>query len=451
MLSTVKCLVKSGSKLKTFNENNRWVGIGEFSTITPELVKTTGLMFDTLITPKDNIKLLWEKLKDNEDGSAIYYSEDILKTMMVSNIEAVTENAVDKLKLTVAQFIPKDKLVESDLIYSYSTDPLYKPQIVNVAFSDTVVHDKNINMIIDTVYNYDEKVKYAVKINDGEYGPWTSELVPFNKITLHVINKDLRVGDNTISIKVATIDETKVTEKVMANAIRVDNSQPSVTIITADSNAFKVHFRIEDEDVTDTISYKLSLVNSKGTFEITDWSEHVVQPIEAVHHIDTTDVVVDAPNTIKIEYKDNFGVSGTSEYRFTGTYNNVVFTDENGDYYVTDKGIMLKLLEFEDLPAGKTSEIKEIKLKNSSANDIQNLVINVTDMVNTEGISVQFSKTKYPFVPLTIVDYGSQIIESGEVLDLFIRMDTSMEAKGVCDFAIEANSDMAETPVRYIL
>lgn len=451
MLTSVKCVIKSGTKLKTFNENNRWVEIGDFSTITPDLVKTQGLLFDNLITPVNNIKLLWTKLKDNEDGTAIYYSEDILKTMMVTNIEAITENSIDKLKLTVAQFLPKDKLQPTDVIYSYSTDAAFKPEIVNVSFSETTVHDQNITMTLDTVYNYDSKVKYAVKINGGQYGPWTTETDPFVKTQLNILNKDLQIGANTISIKVATIDETKVSEKILSNAITVDNSQPSITIISADSNSFKVHFRIEDADAKDLISYKLSLINSKGTEILKDWTEPVIQPIETVHYIDTTSVDVDKLNTLKIEYRDNFGSSGSSDYTFTGKYNNVVFTDENGEYFVTDKGTVLKILEFEDLPAGKTSEIKEVKLKNSSSSAIQNLAIRITEITNTTGINIQLSKTRYPFNPLNIIDFGSQVVETDQVVSFFIRIDTSMDAANLCEFAIEANSDMANSPIRYNL
>lgn len=451
MLETVKCLIKSGTKLKTFNENNRWVEVGDFSTITPDLVKTQGYLFDRLVTPVSNIKLLWTKLKDNEDGTAIYYSEDILKTMMVTAIEAVTENEVDKLSLTVGQFIPKDKLLPTDVIYSYSTDPEFAPQIVNVGFSETTVHNENITMTIDGVYNYDSKVKYAVKINGGVYGPWSTEIDPFLKVQLNVLNKDLQVGQNTISVKIATIDETKSTETILSNAITVDNSQPSISIISADSNAFKLHFRIEDLDATDTISYKLTLENSNGSKVLKDWTENVVQPIETVFYIDTTDVVVDKLNSIKIEYKDNFGSTGTSTYSFTGKYNNVVFTDENGEYYVTDKGTVLKILTFEDLPAGKTSEIKEIKLKNSSATDIQNLIIRITDVTNTNGINLQFSKTRYPFNPLSYIDYGAQLIAVDEEVVFYLRIDTTIQAYNTCEFAIEANSDMAVSPLRYKL
>lgn len=447
MLPSVSCLIKSGTKLRTFNENNRWVDIGEFSTITPTMVKTQGVLFDKLSTPTDNIKLVWTKLQDNPDGSSVFYSEDIFKTMMVTALEAITENSIDKLKLTVSQFLPKDTLLVDDRIYCYSSDAAFAPQIVNVAFSSTIVHDANISMVIDTVYNYDSKVKYAVKINGGAYSNWTSEIDPFNKLTLPILTENLNIGDNTITIKVSNIDETKVTEKIMVNAIRVDNSQPTVTIVTADSNAFKVHFRIADTDVTDLITYKLSLVNSKGTFVISDWSTPVVQPIETLYNIDTTNVLVDTINIIKIEYKDGYGITGSSEYNFVGKYNNVVFTDENGDYYVTDKGVMLKLLQFEDLPAGKTSEIREINLKNSSSTDIQDLIIRIVDNTNLNGIAIQLSKTRYPFNPLESIDYGTQILKTDDTVQLFIRIDTTINAVGGCNFAITADSNMAETPI----
>lgn len=443
-MSNYKALLLSDGALKTFNSKNEWVNVGNQDTLTGELIMSSGFSYDII---KQSFNTKYTKLTQTDtldDGSIVYTSGELTKDM---GITAMTETTIDDepyIELTVPTFTPKDSILSTDKLMLYAEGANTQMEIEKVDFSTTQTHDSSITFDVTFRYYYDKKIKMAFKVNNGEYGAYSDLVSPSNTNVISgiILSNMLTIGTNNITIKLANEDESVTLEYPVETAITMKNEAPYLLFITADSNEFKCHFKIIDEDA-DQISYKATLSNSAHTdYVIQDWTDYTDGPIEETIYFDTAIVEIGATNTLKVTYRDSKSPENeiSSTYVFEGKYKNLMFVDESGEYYSTDKGVLLKYLDFHKLVAGTVSDVKTVTLKNSNTYNINSLNLKLIIDKAATGVTVYLSKNKTPFVGVNQLDYGDEIIKAGETKDFYIRVDTDISAINVCNFSIEATA-----------
>ena len=125
-------------------------------------------------------------------------------------------------------------------------------------------------------------------------------------------------------------------------------------------------------------------------------------------------------------------------------YKNMVFIDNEGEYLSTDRGIILKILDFGYLVSGAQSEIKTVTLKNNNDYPVYHTRLSVLNSVDADGVDIELSKTSNPFKASPDLDYGNTVILPGRSIDFYIRIDTKVKAQAILDFNIDVNVDKYE-------
>lgn len=433
--------------IKTFTENNVWVTQqAPEGGITKEYIATNGLPRTKLLTSLDTIYVPMVNTKTFDTGEKLWVTEsDISTDLGITSMDLYQPSTGGiKVLLKVPPFLPKDQLRSTDKMYYYNVEGSF-PEIINVAFSATVLSDHKSTVKVDynIIHNFDEKIKIRHKVNDGEFGSWSDAFYAQDTAPNSLIAPStLKLGKNTITIEVAVDgDETRSIKKIIADAITVNNDAPNLAIVTADSDAFRAHFVITDPNIGDQVQYRIMIRNSLYTdVVLVPWTELNEAPLEIVYNIDTSKVVVGKLNALIIEYKDNFGAGASTTYSFEGSYRNLVFTDSKGEYYTTDKGVLLKLLHLGNIYAGSKSLAFPITVKNSYGEPVTNLVVEPV-VVRDAGVEYQLSKTAEPFNPLPIISYGDEILEPGESRTFYVRGVASETAFGFGEFLLEVVGD----------
>lgn len=446
---TKKALVysKEGTIL-TFNKNNKWE--------TTELTKDTltdqnfidqGFDYDLLASSITDIYVNFIDMgvldSTGEDTRHLYLTEDIDKALGVTGYTLDdSDDTQYRMQLTIPAFLPKDQLTAGYQVLVYDDDTAYIPEILNTVFSATTTHDSNINLTMTIQYLYNKKVKYRITIGDN-VSEWSSEQES-GDIVATILPARLQVGDNTIKIEVAdSTDETKVGTLTLENAINQSDAVPAINVIGTDSGSFYLHFIVNDADLGDLLKYKLTISNSKGITVLQDWTDFKSNPLDINYQIDSTYVTPDSTNAIKIEVEDNYGKGSSATYTFTGEYKNILFCDENGGYYTTDKGVLLKLLDFGKIFSGRISEVKKVTLKNNNPYDITNITIKIrTDDNAVVGSHVELAKVNNPFTALEDgLDFGNLVLGYKETIDFYIRVRADEQIEAVDLFDIDARAE----------
>lgn len=442
-MAIVYCLVKTADGvLKTFNSvTNRWSEIGTFSELTTDLMTTKGFLYSNLNVSLTNIYLEYTQIETYPDGSIVYESEDVTASMNATALEDYTDaNGKEWLKLTVPAFTIKDGIGTTDKLLLYSSDTTYNPSIDSLKFDSNTTHIDAVGFTFKVLYNYNTPIKYRVKVNSKAYSPWSTLQTSYELFQGQLKYTDLDVGPNTITIQLGNETETKLIETISASAITVQNGAPSIAIINEDSNNFKVHFKIIDPD-NDTVSYKVSLSNSlKTNLLLADWSPMSTAAEDIIYYIDTTNVEVGKPNVLKIEFKDQLGSMGSYTYVFTGQYRNLVFINENGQYYTTDKGVLLRILQFDKMLSGAQSDAKPLTIRNNNSVPITNLKLQLYYTNKVNGANVFLSKGYMPFNGIDLLDFGNEVLLPGDSKTIYVMIDSDASSEGLCKFEIDVTA-----------
>lgn len=435
--------------IKTFTANNKWVNTElSLETLTDQNFIDQG--FDiTLLT--SNITDIYVNCIDmgvldttGEDERHLWISEDIYKNL---NIQALDfeDGDTPRIKITIPPFIPKDQLEAGCKTLVYSDDTAYVPEILTTTFSADSTHSQNINLTIEAQYLYNKNIVYRLTINSGTPSAWSTSQSILEDMVATIAPGMLQVGANNITIEVADADDTtKIATKAITNAITLSNDVPSILIINEDSNSFYVHFIINDANIEDTVQYQLTLTNSKGSNIVVPWTSMQNIPIDVTYQFDSNYVAVNELNVLTIEFKDNFGQGSSTSYNFNGEYKNILFVDENGAYYTTDKGVLLKMLNFGKIFGGRSSEIKKVGLQNNNPYNVDSIRINKISDTNIVGAFVELSKLSNPFTPLEVLEFGDLQLGYKEKIDFYVRIRTVDKAQGLEKFTIDALATKVE-------
>lgn len=391
-----------------------------------------GVMYSTFNTKIVNVNLI-----DESSNYTITTSDEINPLwQMLSYTESPLNSNLYTYNFSTKPFIPINELDENYLLYS-----LYeKPEIIYTELDSTETHNKNILLTTRVRFDFEKKIRLRLRINSDIYTSWSEFISPMSKKELIIPYNKLKIGENDITIEIET-DDNKTTTKTLYNAVTLVNGEPTITIINKESNNFKIHFIINDVDSGDLVKYQLTLKNNKiGSKVVIPWTEERVTPYTVKYTFDSSLVDVDKINTLLIEFEDNLGGKASTNYTFLGEYCNLLFSDENGKYYTSDTGALLKMLDFGRLISGSTTDIKKVFIKNNNQEKIYHLVLSAKGINNHS--TLELSKNNNPFIATNVISFGDEVVEVGHSREFYVRITTKEEAQGKQEYQIEALADL---------
>jgi hypothetical protein len=213
--------------------------------------------------------------------------------------------------------------------------------------------------------------------------------------------------------------------------VMITNINPIATII---HNNFSLKATIGDED-GDTVGYKVSINGVKKFPEDKEYTDLATQPSYFEYRWTSRDLNFGQLNTITVEVIDSYGGKTSYSFQVMGTYQGLIFTDENNDYFSTDIGEILKRLDFGTLVAGQRSGEKVIKVMNYNDFPVNNLTIKSVASQFPQHTGLWFSKALSPFTDDEMLTYLNTL-QSGEEVQFYVRVKTDVFATSGCVFEI---------------
>ncbi|WP_019639010.1 hypothetical protein [Paenibacillus fonticola] len=203
----------------------------------------------------------------------------------------------------------------------------------------------------------------------------------------------------------------------------------------------KLSGEISDEDLG-KVQYKVSL-NGNPYYPSDGKYTPLMNSPQAINiNISDRDILFGVYNTLRIDFRDAWGEQDYWETTFIGTYSGIMFMDENRNYYSNSFGDILQHLDFGVIIAAQTTLEQKIIVKNQIGYRVQNLLLEVTKEKLPEGVTIEISRSNFPFVaedPLLF----NRFFNEDEELEFYVRISTDLLAPPAPNgtFEIRAKAD----------
>ncbi|GEA16822.1 hypothetical protein E308F_30680 [Moorella sp. E308F] len=313
------------------------------------------------------------------------------------------------------------------------------PLIQNPSLTPDTIHNEWVELRATVEDLEGDQFQYQVWINGSQVYPTTagewSPLLNSGESIFKAYNYPyFRVGTNVVKLIVR--DKRGLTREWSSN-VTVTNINPTITISHGN---FSLVGTIGDDN-SDSVAYRI-LINGRQVFptegnNIIDgilYSDFAPSPRQIKYEWGSNDVRFGVPNTFTIEVIDNFKGKGLAEFQVVGTYKGILFMDEQGNFYSTDKGEILKYLDFGTLIAGQETEPKLVYLKNQNGFDVENVELKVTDNL-PPGVNVYISKSNQPFEYNMVINH-SGVLQDEETIPFYVKLVTDKMAEAGVSFEI---------------
>ncbi len=484
-------LIKSQDKIYTYN--NGWVdlqilnptqqdfetyGISDLTPVitpTPEGVKPIYLLNNPRLLTysksgeqlKVNLNVVTEKRTRflvSKDGCLTWYAfkDGIWKQVTLTDINDKGMSKTELQAITSDQW--KQWFIRGTLDFAvslkttnpYSSPTLNKitvnfpanqaPLIQNPSLTPDTIHNEWVELRATVEDLEGDQFQYQVWINGSQVYPTTvgewSPLLNSGESIFKAYNYPyFRVGTNVVKLIVR--DRRGLTREWSGN-VTVTNINPTITVSHGN---FSLVGTIGDDN-SDSVAYRI-LINGRQVFptegnNVIDgilYSDFAPPPRQIKYEWGSNDVRFGVPNTFIIEVIDNFKGKGSAEFQVVGTYKGILFMDEQGNFYSTDKGEILKYLDFGTLIAGQETEPQLVYLKNQNGFDVENVELRVTDNL-PPGVSVYISKSNQPFEYNVVIEHPS-ILQDEESIPFYVKLVTDKIAEAGVSFEITTKA----TPV----
>ncbi|MBU5483457.1 hypothetical protein KQI86_03890 [Clostridium sp. MSJ-11] len=278
--------------------------------------------------------------------------------------------------------------------------------------------------ILQVVKDYQ---KYFMMINE----PISDEvIVPISLITTAV---------NSYKVRVVALFENGNTSSASREVV-LYNEAPTI-VGTVEKNV--LYLNIGDTD-NDLVRFNVYL-NNRKVYPVDSDYTGFEPPGSHVVKFESVDVIINDVNTIVINAQDNYGTRNKFEYPFLGEYSGILFSDENGEYYSTDLGDILKRLKFGTVMAGSMSDIAKVIITNNMGFDVKNLEVIITPEKKPDKLDVY-----YGFESGMLIKDNEQLLRPGTMpnkgtQDLYLRIHPDIEFEhGSARFEIFAQAQPAE-------
>lgn len=257
------------------------------------------------------------------------------------------------------------------------------------------------------------------------------------------IQKNLGRQDFTSSNAVSyiTTDFPKVNSTQQASMVesKVKNTLPVATII---ENKNSYELKIQDAN-TDYMMYRIYL-NNNLYFPSTSYEKQYLEG-HKIFRIYSDEIKIGKLNEIKVEYKDGWGEVQEETLKFFGEYKGLMFIDpEDNSFYSNEFGKVIKKLQAGVVLTGKTSEIFEIKLRNTNNFEVVNPKLQYlipkdkNGKPKLKGVGIEFSKKETPFQEKAYeLSWENGIMRTGDTISFYIRVFAEQDAGSVKDGEID--------------
>lgn len=262
------------------------------------------------------------------------------------------------------------------------------------------------------------KYRYQVTM-DGKHEPlkkW-SEYIAGNKSDSVNISASMLTDSEpkNVYITVEQQDDKLITTR--RGSVALNNNAPD---ILAQINGTRLDLTVSDKD-GDMICYNI-YANGKKVYPIgKEYTPLLVTPNKFTYIFQTDEINIDDNNIVIINAKDQFGKKSMVRLDFTGIYVGLIFVDDKGNRYSTDKGEALQILDMGTVQAGNDSSVYKVRLSNQNGFDVKN--IEVWEEGNIINGKLRFSKTLYPFVGNDTLTF-EEILVNGRFLEFYVKIES---------------------------
>lgn len=268
-------------------------------------------------------------------------------------------------------------------------------------------------------YNYVAIGSFQI-YDDGGYtivDDWFDTNKPITEFSKSYNKPYFTVGENIIRLEVK--DQRGEMSSWQTNLVMTNN--PPLITYTYDSFGF---YGVINDPESDGVSVQVSIDDNI----IMPFTELLSTPRKFEYEWDTKHTPFNKKCKVKIELKDSFGGISTEEFTITGKYKSLLFMDEKGNYYTTDKGDILQYLNKGKIIAGQNSDPVKIKLLNETNSSLQNVSINPNKGNLPYNAAVKLS-TEAIFNPKDSIQIPG-IMNKGDVKDFYVSIYTA-PGKGI--------------------
>ncbi|WP_110932420.1 hypothetical protein [Paenibacillus bouchesdurhonensis] len=188
----------------------------------------------------------------------------------------------------------------------------------------------------------------------------------------------------------------------------------------------KLSGEISDEDLG-KVQYRVSL-NGNPYYPSSGSYTPLMNSPQAINiNISDRDILFGVYNTLRIDFQDAWGQEDYWETTFIGTYSGIIFMDSNKEYLSNSFGEILKYLDFGVIIAGQTTLEQKVIVKNQIGYRVQNLILEVVKEQLPEGVTIELSRSNFPFTaedPLLF----NRFFNEDEEFEFYVRIVTDLLA-----------------------
>lgn len=417
----------------------------------------------------NNLYVFWREFNEASIYQLRYKHYSSTKWYLIKNRNSIYQmNPLSKLQnitqsnLTSETFMEygSNKLILTENEYNELSDDaellVYNSSQKELKLHKNITYDKRFIMTLDKPKirirpnNLDLKpklmlnahrlmeYKYDVKIDALEKPIKEVIEIKYDIDDEAVIRKDTFKTSENPYVATITVEQENGDIVKKNGSLTLYNREPKLLITMT---GMLMRLEIGDDD-KNKIKYRM-LLNGKQIYPLDgDWSSYFDTPYSIARKFKSNEISVGRNNVIQVFVKDEYEKQSSLTYNFIGEYSGLLFCDELGGYYSDDLANIVKRLNFGNILAGKTSEVKTVYLKNACGYNIKDVVIKVTENLIPSGSDILIDSEKDNFI-------GSHEIKierlpNEEVIPFYIRVKTDIEQEQGGRFEITVNSTSSE-------
>lgn len=359
--------------------------------------------------------------------------------MSEADVEALTESDYSKFHNTAYE---ERLFIKVGLDSNNTVDPILvskitsrfadnqPPTVQNMSLSLSSIHDEETFLSAKMIDSEGDRIEYRVMIKKANSFDFEQAIpasgwieVTNNTDITHTLNKDyFEIGTN--NIKIQTRDHRGAVKDSQVLDLQFINSAPIQASYIC--NDFNLQALINDEN-GDAVAYRI-LINGVQKFPTEGYTAFEPTPRLIDYSWDSSDLIFGLNNEIILEVIDPFKGVLQLKSNVIGTYKGLLFKDEYGNYYSTDKAEILKYIDLGQHTAGSLTTPKRVILENHTGGSIGNVKIKVSDETVYEGIDMTISPTLTPYngtkelvIPYTLNDKDTFNFYVRVKLDRFVE------------------------------
>lgn len=203
----------------------------------------------------------------------------------------------------------------------------------------------------------------------------------------------------------------------------------------------KLSGELSDDDLG-KVQYKVSL-NGNPYYPSSGHYTPLMNSPQAINiNLSDRDILFGVYNTLRIDFQDAWGQQDYWETTFIGTYSGIMFMDENKNYLSNSFGEILKYLDFGVIIAGQTTLEQKVIVKNQIGYRVQNLLLEVVKEKLPEGVTIEMSRSNFPFIAEAPLLFN-RFFNEDEEFEFYVRIVTELLAPPAPNgtFEIRAKAD----------